>query len=396
MFITTQNTTHRDNQIVPATHRQLATGTLVLQNVRPADSGNYTCAAVNSITGAEIRMHHRLHLTVSETTPRSAPALLLSSSSSRISANTTALLTTTTRFSVRIGNVVVLECPGHGNPVPHAVWSRPDASISAERSTPLDYGLQIVDVQPSDAGTYVCRLDNGIAPALVHTVRLDVLQAPYILSGPDAAMTDEGERLVLDCDVRGTPSPDVYWLINGIEARTDAEVQVQNGTRMVLRAVQKRHAGVVQCFARNEVGEVSDGMMLEVKPKQIPGGGDTMSGGGAMEAGGFGVRPTSGRGSMHGGGGGGRDGGGNGANGAGGKAKGHNKHKHGEYKYVLFFYSTINIRIFAQDSGVAWHPGRLVSVIFYILLALSLFLKFIFRSFGLNLVNRMQNIEIEI
>lgn len=301
---------------------QLSTGTLILQNVQPSDSGTYTCAAVNSITRNEIHMLHRLTLHIEETA-RAAPTLLLTSGGPA-----------TGRFAVRAGAVALLECPGHGNPIPKAVWSRPDASIQKNRTAVLDYGLQIVDVQPTDAGTYVCRLDNGIAPALVHTMQLDVLQGARIADGLRDQLAREGDDVQMDCPVSGTPQPEVYWLINGVDTRTDAHVVRQlNGTRMAVRQVQKRHAGIVQCFARNEVAEVSQLALLEVMPKQIPGiemDGSEMDGlaagldeddmnGGALAA----VAQASKHAAMeHGRNGGGGSGG--------GKANKHNKHKHSE------------------------------------------------------------------
>lgn len=272
-------------------------------------------------------MQHRITILVDGQQPRSAPTLLLTSGSSVAITSPSAV----TRFAVRRSTVALLECPGYGNPVPKSVWSRPDADIARNRTSVLDYGLQIVDTQPSDAGTYVCRLDNGIAPALVHTVLLEVLEAPQIVRGPRDQKAVEGGSVSLECVVHGSPAPDVYWMVNGEDTRKDASVSYDR-THLVLRKVEKRHAGYVQCFARNEVGEVNSIMLLEVEPKQITGDvadGDWSGGGGGQQQQqnqhyqhhGQGSVPSPSRQRGNGG-----DGGGNG--GAGGKSKGHNKHKH--------------------------------------------------------------------
>lgn len=172
--------------------------------------------------------------------------------------------------SVKPGTTAILECPGIGSPVPKATWSRPEASISNNRTSVLSYGLQILNVRNEDRGRYVCRLDNGITPVLVHTIRLEVLEAPTILQGPVDTLTDEGESLELDCVAKGYPMPTIYWLINGIDTRYDRAVRV-NATKMVIRSIEKRHAGIVQCFAKNDVGEVYESKLLQVQPKQISG-----------------------------------------------------------------------------------------------------------------------------
>lgn len=298
---------------MPSSLVQLSTGTLVLQNTRPQDSGTYSCVAVNSITGAEIKMPQRLAISVADETPRTPPTYLVTFGQKPI-----------TRFVVRQGDTAVLECPGVSNPVPKPVWSRPDAAIYNNRTFVLPYGLQILQTVPTDRGVYVCRLDNGIAPALVHTVRLDILEAPTITEGPRETLTNEGESLQLDCQHNGGfPEPEVYWIINDMDTRRDEFIRT-NGSRLTVRSVQKRHAGIVQCFVRNEVGEVSASSLLQVNPKQISGDvGATGGGGGGgghhrQQPLGTVPQPTT----EHGGG---RK-----------PAKGHKKHKHSEFLTIFF------------------------------------------------------------
>lgn len=223
---------------MPNSVPQLSSGSLVLQSLTPEHSGTYSCSAVNSITGNEIKLQQKIELLV-ESTARSAPKFLVSP---------------VRKFSVKPGATALLECPGVANPIPKAVWSRPDAVIYNNRTTVLSYGLQIVDVVADDRGMYVCRLDNGVAPVLVHTIQLDVQDVPSITEGPQETLTNEGDALELRCTTRGPAA--IYWMINGADTRRDPLIK-QNGSSLVIETVQKKHAGIVQCFARNDAGEVS-------------------------------------------------------------------------------------------------------------------------------------------
>lgn len=229
-------------------------GALVLNSVTSADSGNYSCSAMNSITGVEVRLPQRIDLRV-DYMDRTPPAMLGTNES---------LVTIT----ARVGETVVLECPGVGSPPPKAVWSSPNVNnINPNRTKILPYGLQIIDVIPEDEGSYVCRLDNGFAPVLVHNIKFFVLRAPKIFNGPKNTLTNESDGLKLECEATGYPKPNIYWLINGQDTREDPEI-IHRENYINIRKVQKHHAGIVQCFARNEVGEVGFFFLIKFKKKK--------------------------------------------------------------------------------------------------------------------------------
>ncbi|KAH8420363.1 hypothetical protein KR009_009651 [Drosophila setifemur] len=254
---------HRNGEKLPQSELLSgAAGALVLDSVTAKDAGNYTCAATNAITGQGLTLPRTIELRV-DYTDRKPPFFLQPPPKD---------------LAVRPGETVVLECPGIGSPRPDAIWSSPNVALNHNRTKVLPYGLQISDIQPEDQGSYVCHLDNGIAPVLVHMIELSVLQRPVILRGPASTLTNEGERLVLDCSASGNPQPDIYWLINGEDAANDPEAHVDNRS-LQLQKVQKRHAGMVQCFARNTLGETSEGNMLRVNPLQISGEDDLPLGG---------------------------------------------------------------------------------------------------------------------
>ncbi|XP_053693897.1 interference hedgehog-like [Sabethes cyaneus] len=245
---------YKDEVAISASTPQLPNGGLILSQLTPQDSGTYRCSAVNSITGNEIKLPQKTTILV-EYTPRSSPRAIYKPQN----------------VSTTPGSTVLLECTGVANPIPQPSWSRRDAFPISDRSQVLPYGLQISNVVPEDQGEYLCRLDNGVEPALLHTIKLTVLEAPKIIEPPRPTLTNESESLELECVARGSPTPEIYWMINGDPTKWDRLIKA-NGSKLFIKSVEKKHAGIVQCFARNEVGEVSESNLLQVNPKQIPGG----------------------------------------------------------------------------------------------------------------------------
>jgi brother of ihog len=213
---------------------------------------------MNTLAGVEVKMLQRYSLMVTPT-PRSTPTFLLEPPTS---------------FFAKLGESVILECPGVSNPIPKATWSRPNGNLDFHdhRINIFGYGLQINDVRLEDQGTYICRLDNGEKPVKVHTMEFNILQMPEIVAAPRTSLTNESDRLELECRVKGYPKSEIYWLINGENTKFDSLI-TQEEFKLIISSVQKRHAGIVQCFARNELGEVNEGALLQVNPKQIDGEG---------------------------------------------------------------------------------------------------------------------------
>ncbi|XP_060666024.1 interference hedgehog [Drosophila nasuta] len=238
-------------------------GTLLIADVSTANSGSYSCVATNTASGVRVTLPGRLELQVTrrDALPSSAPHLLAGQRQH-------------SKLIARAGETLILLCAGISNPPPKAVWSRPDApsALHNNRTQTLALGLQIRQLQPQDAGSYICFLDNGQRPAVEHSMQLEVQQAPLIVLPPSANLTNEGERMQLECVASGMPKPQIYWLLNGESSANDVEAELQPNGTLLIHSVEKRHAGYVQCFARNALGEHSAGTLLQVNPKQIASG----------------------------------------------------------------------------------------------------------------------------
>ncbi|XP_052837637.1 interference hedgehog [Drosophila gunungcola] len=234
-------------------------GNLFLSNVSSESSGSYSCQATNPASGERIQLAASLQLQVTpaQRSQSSSPHWLKGQPNSQI-------------VTGREGSSLLLLCPGVGSPPPTVVWSSPDVvgAVKNKRSKVLGHALEISDIRVQDAGTYICFQDNGVRPALEHYIQVRVERPPQIVRPPWANLTNEGERLQLECEATGVPTPEIYWLLNGHSSIDDTEAELSNNF-LILHSVQKRHAGYVQCFARNSLGEHSAGTLLQVNPKQI-------------------------------------------------------------------------------------------------------------------------------
>ncbi|XP_069684363.1 interference hedgehog-like [Periplaneta americana] len=228
-------------------------GTLILQNVTTRDSGSYHCAATNYITGQTVTSQFNITLKVVSQCAHQASAFLS---------------TPQTNYSIQAGSNVTLECSAVGMPPPQVTWHRSSSTIPANRTALLPGGLHLSHVAKADEGEYICEMSNGVGQPIRHTSVLHVQESPVIETEPRNLVVKEGGNLQLDCKVRGSPTPEISWLLNGEPITNDSLVKSAGG-RLNITEVEKRHAGIFQCFATNEWGSAYGSAMLQVSPKEV-------------------------------------------------------------------------------------------------------------------------------
>jgi len=91
---------------------------------------------------------------------------------------------------------------------------------------------------------------------------------PVFLKKPETQITDELGTVILECEVIGSPQPEISWVINGTQVIEGARHRMSYDGRvamLVIRKVALEENGKVQCVAQNISGKISADCRLVVQ-----------------------------------------------------------------------------------------------------------------------------------
>ncbi|XP_076375396.1 interference hedgehog isoform X1 [Megalopta genalis] len=237
---------YKDNKLIPNVNGK----TMIIENAKVSDSGNYHCTASNYITSQLFTSNRKTILNVHANPTFQTPYFIKQPQ---------------TEYKVLRGKNVTLECFGAGYPVPSVTWSRLSSPLPTN-SVKTVMGLTIMNVQSTDRGEYDCMWSSK-GGHIKSVIILKVMEPPKIVKPPKASTFSEGGELELSCSVTGEPYPKVEWLINGESLTPNDNLEIK-GSTLVISEVEKKHAGIVQCAASNDYGSDSGDNLLRVNPKQ--------------------------------------------------------------------------------------------------------------------------------
>ncbi|KRJ97239.1 uncharacterized protein LOC6526786 isoform X2 [Drosophila yakuba] len=144
-------------------------------------------------------------------------------------------------LKVERDHVAKLDCRVDAKPmVSNVRWSRNGQYVSA---TPTH---TIYRVNRHHAGKYTCSADNGLGKTGEKDIVLDVLYPPIVFIESKTHEAEEGETVLIRCNVTANPSPiNVEWLKEG------APDFRYTGELLTLGSVRAEHAGNYICRSVN-------------------------------------------------------------------------------------------------------------------------------------------------
>ncbi|XP_041760548.1 neural cell adhesion molecule 1 isoform X1 [Anopheles merus] len=171
-----------------------------------------------------------------------------------------------------VGDTLVLPCEVENLGTLVLLWRRGSNVLTAsqlmvtrdERIRLVNgYNLEISELEPQDAGDYVCQISDKVNKDQVHTV--EILVPPSVRAIPPTGQVTarKGGAVTLECKASGNPVPSIYWTKRTGTGKSAAKIG--EGPVLSLERVERQQAGVYQCTADNNVGEpVTVDMRLDV------------------------------------------------------------------------------------------------------------------------------------
>ncbi|KAL8604619.1 hypothetical protein ACOMHN_013399 [Nucella lapillus] len=142
--------------------------------------------------------------------------------------------------------------------------------------------LEIAEAFERDSGQYTCVALNehsgqeGVSVCFVTVTASASFKStvePMFLSKLRDLTLNEGDSLLLECDVVGSPEPSVHWLRDGLDLPDTLSYLIQYDGRTARFIVEKMgvgEEGVFRCLARNEAGSASVDARVTVQKRKSP------------------------------------------------------------------------------------------------------------------------------
>ncbi|XP_058409147.1 basement membrane-specific heparan sulfate proteoglycan core protein isoform X9 [Diceros bicornis minor] len=252
-----QVTWHKRGGSLPARH-QVHGPLLRLNQVSPADSGEYSC----QVSSSQGTLEASVLVTIEASSPRPIPApglaqpIYIEASSSHVTE----------------GQTLDLNCVVPGQAHAQVTWHKRGGSLPARHQT---HGsrLRLNHVSPADSGEYVCRVVGTPGPEQEASFTVTVppsaessyrLRSPVISIDPPSSTVRQGQDASFKCLIHDGAAPiSLEWKTRNQELEDNVHIS-PNGSIITIVGTRPSNHGAYRCVASNAYGVAQSVVNLSV------------------------------------------------------------------------------------------------------------------------------------
>ncbi|GIY13520.1 hypothetical protein CDAR_68362 [Caerostris darwini] len=222
------------------------TNKLYIENIQPEHSGTYVCVAANSVGRDHQSLIVEVHVPpVITTLPKSQ--------------------------DISVGDTLSLICEASGYPFPSVTWLLNNTQVTGAIHSAFGRSKLLVEnAGKEDEGTYICLAQNAAGERKA-AAAVRVRTPPIIVDSSGVKNVKLKDTVVLDCLVKGDPSPNIIWIKNGQQLELNHRIQlITNGSLFIYNS-SDQDSGQYKCVASNDFGlaeQVAE-LVVRSKPKFI-------------------------------------------------------------------------------------------------------------------------------
>ncbi|XP_050953195.1 basement membrane-specific heparan sulfate proteoglycan core protein isoform X16 [Labeo rohita] len=224
----------KERSSLPWRHK-IVDNSLVLSNVGRQDSGQYVCNATNHMGTSEVTIMLEVD----------APPYATSLPDD---------------VSVRVGEVIRLQCLAHGTPPLRFEWTKVNGSLPPT-SQQQGGDLQINLAKESDAGTYKCVASNNVGKSEA-LARVSVRSPLSVKVSPQVEVKALGSAVEFTCAAKGGSQIEIEWLKEG--GVLPPNHHIKDGV-LRIENLEQSNEGIYTCRATSLFGQAQDSGKLTIQ-----------------------------------------------------------------------------------------------------------------------------------
>lgn len=184
-------------------------------------------------------------------------------------------LQTDPQITTIVGSDVQLTCRASRYIYDHLAWYNASSPVVPANFTQkqidrysISLTLAINNVTEEHAGQYKCIAQNQHNSTDVREedtqLNVKAKAVPYIMQNLTDQEVNISGKIILECKVNGTPTPQIAWRKNGYPIAPASGISMENNT-LVIERVKKDDEGLYECRASNEMGNDSTSAFIKIQ-----------------------------------------------------------------------------------------------------------------------------------